>query len=66
MINENKEALLNHLLEEQDFKISLNSVDPHLHIMQKLFAEMRSQVEKRIVLMKDIASTNTTCIKKIL
>lgn len=42
MLHEQKETILNHLLEEQDFKISLNSVDPHLHMMQKLFAEMRS------------------------
>lgn len=48
LIDDNKTQILDNLINEQNFKIGLNSVDPQIDTMQGLFGQMKLKWKDQI------------------
>lgn len=55
---EQKEMILSHLVQEQNFKISLNSQDPKIIYLKSLFVEMEKYFSGVATSLKNDIKTN--------
>lgn len=62
---EKKNLILQHLIEEQNFKIAMNSVDPKLALMKTMFTEIQEFMGKHVKELKDNICINQKTITKL-
>lgn len=45
LLDKHKEDILGNIVVEQGFRIGLNSVDPHIHVLHNLFGEVKQKIQ---------------------